>query len=166
MSGYEVRQRVGAWVLRAEWSGADTQGGPQRLTIEPAEDATGRDVARGVTTTVLRRMEPELSRIVEKARETAGAPQGQLEALADQARAELSSGRLSGRYLALLSTLYVEASNRGIPAPVKWLGDAVGKTQNTVKDHLKRARKDGYLETTADRKAGGLVTEKARNLLE
>ncbi|MEV7957299.1 hypothetical protein ACFVZR_18260 [Streptomyces sp. NPDC058316] len=166
MSGYEIRQKVGAWVLRAEWSGADTQGGPQRLTIEPAEDAPGRDVARGVTTTVLRRMEPELSRINEKAQEATGQAQGDLEALASQARAELASGRLSDRYLALLSALYVEASNRGVQAPVKWLGEAVGKTQNTVKDHLKRARKDGFLETVADRKAGGIVTGKARNLLE
>ncbi|MGX9228626.1 hypothetical protein [Streptomyces albus] len=167
--GFEIRQRVGSWVLAAWWPTGHYQGGPQRLAIEPAPDADPRDKARGVTTTVLRRMEPELSRIAEKTQELHKSAYGvaqQLDQGADAVKAVLASEGISERYLALLSALYVGASEAGNPAPVRWLAESLGKNLNTIKDHMKRARRDGFLETTADRKAGGVVTEKARQLLE
>ncbi|MEV5984692.1 hypothetical protein AB0L85_06660 [Streptomyces sp. NPDC052051] len=167
--GFEIRQRVGSWVLAAWWPTGHYQGGPQRLTIEPAPDADSRDKARGVTTTVLRRLEPELSRIAEKAQGLHESVHGlakQLDQGAEAVRAVLDTEGISARYLALLSALYVSASEAGNPAPVRWLAEVLDKNLNTIKDHMKRARRDGYLETTTDRKAGGVVTDKARELLE
>ena len=72
---------------------------------------------------------------------------------------------VSERYLTLLVATYTAMADFGAPAPIPWLARLIGRRPETVKDHLKRARRDGFLTTVAG-KAGGELTDKAKAVLE
>lgn len=155
-------------MIRMWWPTGPITGGPQRITVEAAEGAAARDMARGISTTVLRRLDlaaamklaeeaPELQRglaEVEGKLEEAGASAGLL----------LASEGVSETYLAMLAATYKAMADLGAPALVPWLARLIGRRPETVKDHLKRARREGYLTTVAG-KAGGELTEKAAEQL-
>ncbi|MQS38376.1 hypothetical protein [Streptomyces katsurahamanus] len=168
-NGFEVTQEQGGWVIHMWWPTGPVSGGPQRITIEKAEDAPAREVARGISTTVLRRL--DLAGAVKLVEENA--PQAQ-EALEDVAGALNQLGTMAGllleregvsaAYLAVLVSAYKGMSDSGAPAPVPWLARLIGRRPETVKGHLKQARRDGYL-TTVTGKAGGELTDKAKAAL-
>ncbi|EOT03682.1 hypothetical protein [Streptomyces noursei] len=168
-SGLEVAQKQGAWVIRMWWPTGPITGGPQRVTIEQADDASARDVARGISTTVLRRL--DLPGAVKSAEELA--PTGQ-EVLTDvskalsqgceTARVLLENEGVSETYLAMLAFIYKGMADSGAVAPVRWLAERIGRSTETIKSHLKQARRDGFLTTIAG-KAGGELTDKANTVL-
>ncbi|MEV0414616.1 hypothetical protein AB0I68_28360 [Streptomyces sp. NPDC050448] len=167
-SGFEITQQQGSWVIRMWWPVGPITGGPQRMTVEPVDNAEPREVVRGISTTVLRRLDiaaafnlakrapeaqrtlEELSRLVESTGEAAGRL--------------LASEGVSERYLATLTLAYSSMAESGAPAPVPWLARLIERRPETIKDHLKKARRDGFLGTLAG-KAGGEVTEKAKAVL-
>lgn len=150
------------------WPTGPVTGGPRRITIEPAADAPARDVARGISTTVLRRL--DLAAAVKLAKM---APQAQ-SVLEDTAKALTESGEAAGllladegvseRYLAVLSFTYASMADMGSPAPVRRLAKLIDRKPETVKDHLKRARREGYLGAIAG-KAGGELTDKTSKII-
>ncbi|MFJ8041179.1 hypothetical protein ACIRBX_11805 [Kitasatospora sp. NPDC096147] len=164
MDGVEVVQTVGGWLVRLWWPGEPGGQGPQKVTIEPAADAAPRDVARGVSTTVLRRIDLAAAQVTANAgsRSEAAMPPGA--ELAARARQLLAEDGVSPRYLAALSAAYKLASDAGLPAPIPSLAEQIGRKPDTIRDQLKRARRDGLLTTVAG-KAGGELTSKALGLL-
>ncbi|WP_438293515.1 hypothetical protein [Streptomyces sp. HUAS TT7] len=163
-TGFEVTQQQGAWTVRMWWPVGPITGGPQRITVEQAEGAPARDVARGISTTVLRRL--DLAGALKIAEQ--GAPQAQealqgltevLERLGKTAGLLLKRGGVSGTYLAALATAYQGMAEMGMQAPVRWLAQLIERRPETIKGHLKQARRDGYLTTVAG-KAGGELTDK------
>ncbi|MFF1277995.1 hypothetical protein ACFVZC_32115 [Streptomyces marokkonensis] len=168
-SGFEITQQQGAWVVRMWWPVGPVNGGPQRITIEPAEDTPAREVARGISTTVLRRLDVaaalKLAKQAPEAQRTLEEVAGRLNEMGEAAGLALEGEGVSERYLTLLVATYTAMADSGAPAPVPWLARLIGRRPETVKDHLKRARRDGFLTTVAG-KAGGELTDKAEAVLE
>jgi hypothetical protein len=168
-SGFEITQQQGAWVVRMWWPVGPINGGPQRITIEPAEGAPAREVARGISTTVLRRLDVaaawKLAKQAPEAQRTWEEAAGKLNEMGEAAGLALKGEGVSGRYLTLLASAYTAMADFGAPAPIPWLARLIGRRPETVKDHLKRARRDGFLTTVAG-KAGGELTDKAKAILE
>ncbi|MHB9753391.1 hypothetical protein ACYBSK_03285 [Streptomyces sp. BYX5S] len=168
-SGFEIEQQQGGWTIRMWWPTGPVTGGPQRIAIEPTADAPPGDVARGISTTVLRRL--DLAAALKLAKM---APEAQ-SVLGDEARKHTQSGEAAGlllanegvseRYLALLAATYKGMADVGAVAPVRQLARLIERQPETVKDHLKKARRDGYLSAVTG-KAGGELTEKATSVLE
>ncbi|MFJ2778564.1 hypothetical protein [Kitasatospora sp. NPDC087315] len=168
--GLEVTQQQGAWAVRMWWPEGPITGGPQRITIEKAEGASPRDVARGISTTVLRRL--DLSAAVDSVKDLAPLAQQTFEELAQSFTASgeaagllLANEGVSERYLVMLAATYKAMSDTGFPAPIPRLAQLIDRRPETVKDHLKKARRDGYLSTLAG-KAGGELTDKAMAVME
>ncbi|MFD0271712.1 hypothetical protein ACFVGY_34850 [Streptomyces sp. NPDC127106] len=168
-SGFEITQQQGGWVIRMRWPEGPITGGPQRVTVEPAEDAEPRDVVRGISTTVLRRLDlaaaVNLAKAAPRAQETLEGVTRELDASGEAAGRLLAAEGVSERYLALLAATYAAMAETGAPAPVPWLARLIERRPETIKDHLKKARREGYLGTVAG-KAGGEVTAKARTILQ
>ncbi|MGW5256959.1 hypothetical protein ACWERW_29050 [Streptomyces sp. NPDC004012] len=168
-SGFEITQQQGAWVVRMWWPAGPVNGGPQRITIEPAEGAPAREVARGISTTVLRRLDVaaalELAKQAPEAQRTLEELSGKVNEMGEAAGLALEGEGVSERYLTLLVATYTVMADFGAPAPIPWLARLIGRRPETVKDHLKRARRDGFLTTVAG-KAGGELTDKAKAILE
>lgn len=139
------------------------------MTVEPAEGAEPRDVVRGISTTVLRRLDlaaaVNLAKMAPKAQQTLENATRELDAGGEAAGRLLATEGVSDRYLALLAATYAAMAESGAPAPVPWLARLIERRPETVKDHLKKARRDGYLGTVAG-KAGGEVTDKAKAVLK
>lgn len=155
-------------MIRMWWPTGPVTGGPQRITVESSEGAAARDVARGISTTVLRRFDLAAAvKLAEKAPELQqgmGEVTAKVEEAASSAALLLTNEGVSESYLAMLATTYKTMADLGAPAPVPWLARLIGRRPETVKDHLKRARREGYLTTVAG-KAGGELTEKAAEVL-
>lgn len=83
----------------------------------------------------------------------------------DQLRAvhDASGGKLTPEYLAALATAYGAVSNEKSPGEI--LGRTIGKAVPTVKGHLVKARKLGYLTEVATGSQGGGPTNKALSVL-
>ncbi|MFJ7155844.1 hypothetical protein ACIQUQ_12970 [Streptomyces sp. NPDC101118] len=166
--GFEVAQRHGGWVIRLWWPAGPVTGGPQRITVEAVDDAESRDVMRGISTTVLRRVDiaaaVEIARTAPEAQRTLEDFTRKLDVLGETAGRLLAEEGVSERYLATLSMTYASMAEGGAPAPVPWLARLIGRRPETIKDHLKKARRDGYLGTVAG-KAGGRVTGKVDDIL-
>ncbi len=168
-SGFEITQQYGGWVVRLWWPEGPVTGGPQRMTVEPADDAEPRDVVRGISTTVLRRLDiaaaMQLARKAPEAQRTLQDFTQRLDASGEAAGRLLAEEGVSERYLATLALTYSAMAAGGAPAPVPWLARLIQRRPETVKDHLKKARRDGYLGTVAG-KAGGEVTDKTKSVLD
>ncbi|MCX5124882.1 hypothetical protein OG898_16480 [Streptomyces sp. NBC_00193] len=167
-SGFEITQQQGSWVIRMWWPTGSITGGPQRMTLEPVDGAEPRDVARGISTTVLRRLDIaaalNLAKKAPEAQRTLEDLSRQVEATGEAAGRLLAAEGVSERYLATLTLAYSAMAESGAPAPIPWLARLIERRPETVKDHLKKARRDGYLGTLAG-KAGGEVTDKAKAAL-
>ncbi|WP_251018909.1 sigma-70 region 4 domain-containing protein [Streptomyces sp. ISL-11] len=165
----EITQRVGAWIVRMWWPDGAVTGGPQQLWIEPAGDAANRDVLRGISTAVLRDF--DLVGAVEKARAATTGPDTrrqerdrELAGLTATAQTLFAKAGLSEEYLAVLAAMYRSIADSGEKALVPLIASQLGRPEQTIKNHLKRARKDGLLTAVAG-KAGGELTEKATAIL-
>ncbi|MGP4112979.1 hypothetical protein ACTWP5_18965 [Streptomyces sp. 4N509B] len=77
----------------------------------------------------------------------------------------LAEHGVSGAYLAALATVYDELSRTGVRPLVPHLAELVGRSVPTVSDHLKQARKDGFLTASVAGKPGGEPTTKSARVL-
>ncbi|WP_318204397.1 hypothetical protein [Streptomyces sp. SCL15-4] len=157
-------QRIGAWKVTM-WLPLDsTSANPRDIRIEPHEDADLQEVARGITSTILRQIDTtafaeEVGPLAELARA------GQREA--EKFRRELAGlpKGVSDEYLAVISALYVRFVNAGRTAPAQDLEWWTRTKQATLKGHLRAARQRGFL-TKVEGKAGGQLTDKAIEILK
>ncbi|MBZ2408015.1 hypothetical protein HX747_09690 [Streptomyces sp. L06] len=167
-NGFEITQQQGSWTVRMWWPNGPVTGGPQRITVEQADGASARDAARGISTTVLRRLDlaaaVNLAKADSEAQHTWEDVVRMLTESGEAAGHLLANEGVSERYLATLAAVYKEMSDKAVCAPVSWLGRLVDRRPETVKDHLKKARRQGYLSTLAG-KAGGELTDKAQSVL-
>ncbi|GGV14506.1 hypothetical protein [Streptomyces spectabilis] len=169
-SGFEFTQHQGAWDIRMWWPSGPVTGGPQRITIEKAEDAPARDVARGISTTVLRRLDlPAAVKAAEEAGPSLEEGAREITQMVEEAGATakrlLELEGVSAPYLVMLSAVYVQMATIGARRPIDWLARLIERRPETVRDHLKKARRDGLLSSMAG-KAGGELTEKAQAVLD
>ncbi|GAA3486340.1 MULTISPECIES: hypothetical protein [Streptomyces] len=166
--GLEVVRFQGPWMITAWWPEGAVSGGPQKLVVEACPEAPAGEVARGISTTVLRRL--DLVDVVRRAQEVAPttppwrAEESRLSELAALAGELLGAEGVSERYLAVLCLTYRDLVDKGVQAPVPWLAERVGRKADSVKDHLKKARREGLLGSRAGR-AGGELSERARSVL-
>lgn len=74
-------------------------------------------------------------------------------------------GRVSDEYLARLAAAYetLVPEGRGVSTAI---ADALGKPVPTVKGHIMRARREGYLSEALEGREGGEATASARELLQ
>lgn len=170
----EVRERVGAWEVILRWPFFSRAGGPQEVIFRPAEDADPAEVARGISTTTLRRL--DLAGLTEQRWENARglgmnrAMQDLMSGIVgrpseDFDLAEILRDGVTPLYLALVSERYVNLVHEGVRAPVPALALAVGRSPDTIRGHLKQARRDGLL-TVVPGKPGGELTTRAIKILQ
>ncbi|MFF5858008.1 hypothetical protein ACFY8B_20655 [Streptomyces sp. NPDC012751] len=85
------------------------------------------------------------------------------DAEAEALRWLLRSEGISDAYLAFLAEAYVRAVSRAVPNVTAYLAELTQKRPETIRGHLKEARKRDLL-TTVPGKAGGQLTAKAREI--
>ncbi len=162
--GIEIERRIGSWKVTMWRPIGSVGGGPQEIRIEPHEEGDPQEIARGLSSTVLRQIDTRSfvetldtapSSIGGSVDEEAGLLR---EWLADAPRA------VSDRYLAMLSAVYVRVVEIGERAPIQALEQITSTKQATLKGHLRAARQRGFL-TKVEGKAGGQLTEKADEVL-
>lgn len=73
-------------------------------------------------------------------------------------------GRVTDEYLAYLAVAYEELAPEGRSVSVR-LAMAMGKPLPTIKGHIMRARREGFLTEAIEGREGGEATPKARELL-
>ncbi|MFJ5020772.1 hypothetical protein [Streptomyces goshikiensis] len=162
-AGVTTVQRIGPWQVTTFRPHGFMAGGPREIHIEPAEDGDPQEIARGISSTVLRQISTttpgqDLARQrAQSAQETA---LGGLSA----ALSRMPKG-VSDEYLAVLSAFYVRVVEIGTRAPVQDLEGITGTKQATLKGHLRAARQRGFL-TKVEGKAGGQLTDKAHEVLK
>lgn len=154
-------QRIGPWSVWMEWPDDADQGGPARLVIEPADDALPFETAGGLSSTVLRQINFQ-DAIDQWRRESPGTV---LDEYFGARLCDLLSEGVTDRYLAYLASVYVGMVQAGEKGLTLKLADAIDKKPDTVKSHLKAARKRELL-TVIPGKAGGQLTEKATEILK
>lgn len=163
--GIEVVQRHDAWTVRLWWPEGAIAGGPQRVVIEATDEAPIGQVMQGIATTTLRRIDLAGARLqaTEAAPATTIEPRP-LERFGPAARKLLEDEGVSSSYLAAVSALYVAMLDSGETAFVPRIAQHLGRRLETIRNHLKQARRDGYL-TTVKGRAGGELTQEARNII-
>ncbi|WP_405889663.1 hypothetical protein OG427_05605 [Streptomyces sp. NBC_00133] len=138
----ETTQQVGPWLVRAVW-GAGPFPMELHITTDDAEAA-----AHGITQTVLR--EVQLNRLVAfaghrlKAVEAADAVADAVMALNTHSTG--AKGSLSEDYYRALAEAYSACRAVFMRHPVKYLAEETGRNAGTIRNHLTKARKLGYLE--------------------
>lgn len=148
-----TEQRLGPWVARFEWDQSVATGGPSRIVIEPADGADPAEVDLGLSTTVLRQISPVRPRVdISPAL-----------AVVKFAAERYQPG--SAEYLSALAMAYNAATDALVPNPAVLLAEATGKTVNTVRAHLKAARRRNLL-TSIPHRAGGVISDGASQTLQ
>ncbi|MFD8632362.1 hypothetical protein [Streptomyces sp. NPDC059533] len=159
-----VIKRIGAWtVTMYRPPGAIQSGGPREIHVVPADDADPQEVARGITSTVLRQINTAPpSEDFAAMRSLAKAAEMEVRELGERLAA--MPGGVTDERLAGLSALYVHFVDAGERAPAQRLALALDVNPATVKGHLRAARQRGFL-TKVEGKAGGQLTDKANQTL-
>ncbi|GLZ75967.1 hypothetical protein Afil01_07740 [Actinorhabdospora filicis] len=158
-----VKQAIGPWQAWLTWSqGADPGQGPASVSFRLRE---GETAPGGLSSTVLRRVD------FQRAGELFRKAQPKAEGMTDKRRQRhaerlqwLLKEGVTDRYLALLAFEYQQAVARGNHAPTPELADMAGKRPETIRGHLKEARRRELL-TTVKGKAGGARTAKTDEIL-
>lgn len=157
-----AEQQIGPWTVWMKWDDEADQGGPMRLVIEPSDDAIPEQISGGISSTVLRQV--NFREAAEQwRRETPGTVLE--EYFRERLKELLQNEGVSEKYLAYLASVYVgmvKAGERGITSK---LADAIGRRPDTIKAHLKAARKHELL-TVIPGTAGGQLTDKAKDILK
>jgi hypothetical protein len=157
----DATQEIGPWLVTFKWPDGATQGGPRSIEIGPRPGATEEELAGGLSSTVLRKVDF-----------TAAADQwraGQQPHL-DVARVDVAGLRraakegLTPTYLSHLAAAYVTLVDQGDPRVTATLAEMVGKRPETIRAHLKQSRSLNLL-TSIKGKAGGQITDRAKALL-
>ncbi|MFD0384483.1 hypothetical protein ACFQ2B_26265 [Streptomyces stramineus] len=152
VEGTEVVQQEGAWTVRMWWPTGPIAGGPQRVTIEPTDGAFPGDVLRGISTTILRRINP----IAAMGEAKANAPEADLPDFAPRGeimRRLFEGEGVSPAYLVTLASLYKDMADSGAKSLAPDLAGFIGRRPETIRGHLKQARRDGYLTTVTGKAA-------------
>ena len=139
---HETTQQVGPWHVRAVW-GEGPFPAELHITTDDPEAAT-----HGITQTVLR--EVQLNRqdalighrlqAVEAADRVADA------VMALNAHSTGAKGSLSEDYYRALAEAYTACRAVFMRHPVKYLAEETGRNAGTIRNHLTKARKLGFLE--------------------
>ncbi|MET8825095.1 hypothetical protein ABZX40_12425 [Streptomyces sp. NPDC004610] len=161
----QITQDVGPWRVLLTWaSDADPASGPTRVLITPHPDADPASIQGGTSSTVLRQI--DFKKAGDQFR--AARPTDTLHEVAQDTEAEalrwlLATEGVSDAYLAFLAESYVRAVARAAPNVTAHLAELTHKRPETIRGHLKEARKRDLL-TTVPGKAGGKLTIKAREI--
>lgn len=157
----EITQDVGPWRILMRWAvDADPASGPTRVLITPHPDADPAATQGGVASTVLRQIDFKKAgdqfrsvRPASTERDVAQDAEGEV------LRWLLDSEGISDAYLAFLAESYVRAVAQAVPNVTAHLAELTNKRPETIRGHLKEARKRDLL-TTVPGKAGGQLTAK------
>ena len=161
-----VEQQIGPWVVTYSWPKDVGQGGPGAVTIAPSRDATEEDVAGGIASTVVRKL--DFRAASEEWRSKLELVAERDERVGKRQSAELRSlvaVGITDEYLATLAQTYVRLVMTGEKSVIRRLAELVDKSPETIKIHLKEARKRELL-TTVKGRAGGHLTSKAGQILQ
>jgi len=162
-AGVEYKKDVDGWQVVLWWPHGAT-GGPQEITIRPRKEADPSEVARGISTTTLRRLPlAEITRSMQELLATTDQTQQHVENMTELLRGTLAEG-VSVQYLAVLSAAYDYLVKLGQRAPAVILAQWIERSHETVRGHLKQARREGLL-TIVPGKPGGELTSKAKDIL-
>lgn len=160
-----VTENIGPWEVEYLWPTTIEQGGPWTVTIRPSRDATDSDLAGGISSTVARQLDFRLAAKQWRQRRQKSIEQSER---VDKKRAQrlqkLLAGGITDEYLAWLGRTYVTLVSDGEESVTARLAELVDKKPETIKIHLKEARKRQLL-TMVKGRAGGHLTDKARQLL-
>lgn len=158
----EITQDVGPWRVLMRWDAdADPASGPTRVLITPHPDADPASTQGGVSSTVLRQVDfRKAGDQFRAARPTGTEHEVTQEAEGEVLRWLLTAEGISDAYLAFLAESYVRAVSRATPNVTAHLAELTNKRPETIRGHLKEARKRDLL-TTVPGKAGGQLTRKA-----
>lgn len=168
----EVRteQEIGGWTVDMYWVEDDIQGGPTKVIVRPTDET--RVPLGGVSSTILRQINFRAG--ATKAREKVAEEDLAYEQQAEDEKppqvampllkALLDTGGVTDVYLVLLATEYLARVVRGEEKPVDHIADELGRSLGTVKNHLWRARKDGFLKGGSAGRKGGYVPPEAAQI--
>ncbi|MFJ6790446.1 hypothetical protein [Streptomyces angustmyceticus] len=161
----EITQDVGPWRVLMRWAAdADPASGPTWVLVTPHPDADPASTQGGVSSTVLRQVDfKNAADQFRAARPTETRHEVAQDAEAEALRWLLASEGVSDAYLAFLAESYVRAVSRAVPNVTAHLAELTHKRPETIRGHLKEARKRDLL-TTVPGKAGGQLTAKAREI--
>ncbi len=160
-TGVTTVQRIGPWQVTTFRPPGFAAGGPHEIRIEPAPDGDPQEIARGISSTVLRQITTTTPG-QDLAQQRAESAQGT--ALEGLSEALTQAKGVTDEYLAVLSAFYVRVVEIGQRAPIQALEAVTGTKQATLKGHLRAARQRGFL-TKVEGKAGGQLTDKAVEML-
>lgn len=160
-------QRIGPWKVTTFRPHGFMAGGPREVHIEPAEDGDPQEIARGISSTVLRQIvtttpAQDRAQLREQAVQEPEVLGMSVDAVLDHIQ---GARRVTDEYLAVLSGFYVRLVEIGVRAPIQDLEVITGTKQATLKGHLRAARQRGFL-TKVEGKAGGQLTDKAVEMLK
>jgi hypothetical protein len=156
-----IPQRLGPWEVMLSWPADEDQGGPVSMTITPADDATDEDLIGGLSSTWLRQIDFRAARELWVSVNALSPSWEEAERFrAEQLQRILGHDGVSEGYLAYLAEAYVFLVRAGERSVAAKLAEMTGRSPDTMKQHLHRVRKAGFL-TTIPGKAGGQLTDKA-----
>jgi DNA-binding transcriptional ArsR family regulator len=164
-TGDGVEQRIGPWMVRMTWAPELRGTGPTRVVIEPAEEVNPGELAGGVSQTIVRRINfggAALEHVNQRRSLGKRSPLGMYGSLL---RKEAQGRSVTPLYLALLSAVYIDRVESGEKSVTGKLAEITGKAPETIRQHLKQARREGMMTSLAHR-AGGELSVKARAILE
>lgn len=166
-----VTQEIGPWQVAMAWPRGADQGGPFWIDVRPNPSARPEDLAGGLSSTVLRKVDFRAAGEQWRALHDTSAEHRELVAglgddfgdVSHALRIGVADG-LTDEYLALLAATYVAAVRLGRESVTQNLAEMVGRRPETIRAHLKAARAQGLL-TSVKARAGGRLTEKAEEIL-
>lgn len=153
------------WYVVMEWPDGVEDGGPGRMVIEPVGST---HPVGGLSSTVLRQI--NFKEAIEEFRNQLAVSEKRSqerevhdEWRAERVRAALTKG-VTDDYLVLLALQYVRAVQRGQANVNDYLAAQLGKPVSTIRGHLGRARRQGYLSGSPGHK-GGELSDDARAII-
>ncbi|WKN58391.1 hypothetical protein R1X32_17125 [Rhodococcus opacus] len=170
--GETVFQKVGNWqvvMTYREWFEGDSSG-PMRVSIISSDVTTQSDLDMGIGPSVVRQIDfrkaaEDRRKQAQERPESAGRTFEDLAKDRADERAKILHVLLpygiTDEYLAVLAQAYIVLVDSGENAVTKRLAEITGRAPETIRAHLKMARKHDLLTSTPGR-AGGQLTEKAR----
>ncbi|MFD3514275.1 hypothetical protein [Streptomyces sp. NPDC058657] len=162
----DIPQRVGPWLVYLRYeSDADPASGPSRILITRDPEAAPEETEGGLSSTMLRKIDFQAAAAAyRESRGEQQLPDVSSDLAGDALRWLFAQEGLSDAYLAFLAEEYVRAVARAVKNVAGHLAELTGKRPETVRAHLKEARKRGLL-TTIPGKAGGHLTPRAREIV-
>jgi hypothetical protein len=154
-------QELGPWLVTMEWDDTISVAGPSRIVIEPNPGVRryGHVVRSGITTTVLRAVQPRRPRTGPEMNEA------ELRATRNELVHRMNEhGTSDERFLAVLARAYVAVA--GVERnPAGVLSEMIDRAVSTTKALLGVARQRGLLTEATPHRAGGELTDKSRAIL-